>query len=178
MSSARIIKRHIPVVNLEPDQKPSAEQIVQVANGELQILNEGEKLGITLPRKHRALFMAAITQGYLKHSKQQSRVAEMFSCWCDAKRIPCVTFEIEKDCVDMLSTNDSMEKDNPCVTMHFDVATADRPFTKVGLIAVAELVLREFIGRCAFSLEGLGGCITVQPRSANHDAGVQNLVHD
>jgi hypothetical protein len=141
MPNARTMKRQIPVVNLEPDQEPSAEQIVQVANGELQILNEGEKLGITLPRKDRALFMAAITQGYLKHSKQQTLLAEMFHCWCDAKEIPCVTFEIEKNCVDMLSTNDSTEKDDPFITMHFDAATAARPFTKAGLIAVAELVL-------------------------------------
>jgi hypothetical protein len=128
-------------MHLEPDQELSAEQILQAANGKLQILNEGEKVGITLPRKDRALFMAAITQGYLKHSKQQTRLAEMFHYWCDAKEIPCVTFEIEKDCVDMLSTNDSMEKDDPFVTMHFDTATATRPFSKAGLIAVAELVL-------------------------------------
>src|SRR3954454_14952378 len=141
MPNASTIKGQIPVVNLKPDEEPSAEQIVQAANGELQILSEGEKVGVTLPRKHRALFMAAITQGYLKYSRQQTRPAEIFSCWCDAKEIPCVSFEIEKDCLDMLRTNDSMEKDDPFVTMHFDVATSGRAFTQAGLIAVAELVL-------------------------------------
>lgn len=141
MPNARTIKGKIRVVNLKPDEEPSAEQIVQVANGKLQILNGGGKVGITLPRKHRALFMASITQGYLKYSRQQTRLAEVFSCWCDAKEIPCVSFEIEKDCLDMLSTNDSTKKDDPFVIMHFDVATAARAFTKAGLIAVAELVL-------------------------------------
>lgn len=40
-----------------------------------------------------------------------------------------------------LSTNDSTEKDDPFVTMHFDVATAGRPFTKAGLVAVTEFLL-------------------------------------
>jgi hypothetical protein len=43
----------------------------------------------------------------------------------------------------MLGPDDSMEKDDPLVTMHFDVATAGRPFTKAGLVAVAELLLRK-----------------------------------
>jgi hypothetical protein len=141
MPDARTNKGQIPVVNLKLDEEPSAEQIVQAANGALQILNEGGKVGITLPGKHRALFMTAITQGYLKYSRQQTRLAEVFSCWCDAKEIPCVSFEIEKDCLDMLSTDDSLKKDDPFVTMHFDVATAGRAFTKAGLIAVAEVVL-------------------------------------
>jgi len=140
MPNARTIKPQIPVVNLELEEEPSAEQIVQVANGELHILNEDGKVGITLPRKHRALFMAAITEGYLKYSRQQTRLVEVFSCWCDAKEIPCVSFEIERDCLDMLNTDDS-RKDDPFVTMHFDVSTSGRPFTKAGLIAVAELVL-------------------------------------
>jgi hypothetical protein len=141
MPNARKIKGHIPVVNLNPEQELSAEQIVQVANGEVQIFSEGDKAGIALPHKHRALFMAAIALGYLKHARQQTRVVEAFSCWCDAKGIPYVSFEIANDCLDMLSTNDSMEKDDPFVTMHFDVATADRAFTKAGLLAVAELLL-------------------------------------
>jgi hypothetical protein len=112
-----------------------------VANGELQIFNDGEKVGIILPRKHRALFMTAIAVGYLKYSRRQTRLAEVFSCWCDAKAIPCVSFVIENDCVDIVSTNDSMEKDDPLVTMHFDAATAGRPFTKAGLVAVTEFLL-------------------------------------
>jgi hypothetical protein len=133
--------RTIPMVNIEPDQELSAEQIVQVANGELQVFNDGERVGIILPRKHRALFITAIAVGYLKYSKRQTRLAEAFFCWCDAKAIPCVAFAIENDCVDVASTNDSMEKDDPLVTMHFDVATAGRPFTKSGLVAVTEFLL-------------------------------------
>lgn len=41
----------------------------------------------------------------------------------------------------MLSTNDSTEMADPFVTMHFDVATVGRAFTKAGLLAVAELLL-------------------------------------
>lgn len=137
MPDARII----PMVTFQPDQELSAEQIVQVANGELQIFNDGEKVGIILPRKHRALFMTAIAEGYLKYSRRQTRLAEVFSCWRDAKAIPCVSFAIENDCVDIVSTNDSMEKDDPLVTMLFDAATAGRPFTKAGLVAVTEFLL-------------------------------------
>jgi hypothetical protein len=129
------------MVELQPDQEPSAEQIVQVANGELQILSDGEKVGLILPRKQRALFMAAITLGYLKYSRQQTRLADVFSRWCDAKAIPCVSFEIENDCVDLVSTNDPMEKDDPLVIMHFDASTAGRPFTKAGLVTVTEFLL-------------------------------------
>jgi hypothetical protein len=134
--------RAIPILNLNPDQELSADQIVQVANGELQVLtDDGEKVGILLPRKDRALFIAAITLGYVKYSRTQTRLAYVFCRWCDAKEIPCVSFEIEKDCVDMVSTNDSVEADDALVTMHFDVTTAGRPFTKAGLLAVAEVLL-------------------------------------
>jgi hypothetical protein len=133
--------RTIPILNLKPDQELSAEQIVRVATGELQVLNDGEKVGILLPRKHRVLFMGAITLGHLKCSRKQTHLAEVFCCWCDAKEIPCVSFEIDNDCVDIMSTNDSAEKADPLVTMHFDVATAGRPFTKAGLVAVTEFLL-------------------------------------
>jgi hypothetical protein len=134
--------RMIPILNLKPDQELSANQIVRVANGELLLLtDDGEKVGILLQRKNRVMFNDAITLGYLKCSRKQTRLAEVFCCWCDAKEIPCVSFEIENDCVDMLSTSDSVEKDDPFVTMHFDVATAGRPFTKTGLVAVTELLL-------------------------------------
>jgi hypothetical protein len=133
--------RTTPILNLKRDQELSAEQIVRVANGELQVLNDGEPVGILLPRKHRVSFMAAITLGYLKYSGKQARLAEVFCSWCDAKDIPSVSFQIEHDCVDILSTNDSVKKDDPFVTMHFDVATASRPFTKAGLVAISELLL-------------------------------------
>jgi hypothetical protein len=141
MPDAPKIKGQIPVVNLNPEQELSAEQIVQVANGEMQIFREGSKAGITLPRKHRELFMGAVALGYLKYSRQQTRVVEAFSCWCDARRLPCVSFEIDDDRLDILSTTASMENDDPLVTIHFDVSTADRAFTKAGLLAVAELLL-------------------------------------
>ncbi len=132
----------IPILTLKPNQELTADQIVSVANGELQVqTDDGEKVGIVLKRKDRALFMAAIPLGYLKYSGKQTRLTEVFCRWCDAKQIPCVSFEVENDCVDMLSTNDSVEKVDAFVTMHFDVATAGRPFTKAGLLAVTELLL-------------------------------------
>ncbi len=47
----------------------------------------------------------------------------------------------EDDYVPIPGTVDPAEKDDPFVTMHFDVATAGRPFTKAGIVAVAELLL-------------------------------------
>ena len=102
MPNARKIKGHIPVVNLNPEQELSAEQIVQVANGEVQIFSEGDKAGITLPHRHRALFMAAIALGYLKYSRQQTRVVEVFSCWCDAKEIPDTAVLVDVDPLSLL----------------------------------------------------------------------------
>jgi hypothetical protein len=170
MANARTIKAQIPLVNLKPDEEPSAEQIVQVANGELHILNEDGKVGITLPRKHRALFMVAITDGYLKYSRQQTRLVEVFSCWCDAKEIPCVSFEIERDCLNMLNIDDAMKKDDPFVTMHFDVATSGRPFTKAGLIAVAELVVEHL---CDVALSPWKVSVGVLPLSLARQIMVQ-----
>jgi hypothetical protein len=141
MPDNRKIKGHIPLVNLNPEQELSAEQIVQVANGELQIFSEGIKAGITLPHKHRALFMGAVALGYLTYSRHQTRVAEVFSFWCDAQKLPCVSFEIDDDCLDMLGADDPMENDDSLVTMRFDLATADRAFTKAGLMAAADLLL-------------------------------------
>lgn len=128
-------------MTLKSDQEPSPEQIVQVVNGELRIFTEGQKIGITLPAKHRPLFMAAVKQEYLKYLREDARVVEAFSWWCDARGIPCVRFEIESDSLDMLSTNDSIAKDDPYVRMHFNVATAGRVFTKAGLVAIVKLLL-------------------------------------
>ena len=133
--------RKIPVVNLKPDQELSAEQIVRVASGEMQVLHEGKKIGLLLQPQHRVLFKTAIALGYLRYSRKQTRLAEVFSCWCDAEEIPCASFGIEDDCVAIPGTDDPAENDDPFVTMHFDAATAGRPFTKAGLVAIAELLL-------------------------------------
>ena len=133
--------RAIPTVSLEPDHELTAEQIVQAANGKLRIVIDGEKSGFSLPVNQRVLFTAAITLGYLKHTKKQARLAEVFACWCDAKEVPCVSFEIEDDCVDMMSTEDPAEQDDPIVTLHFDTSTSSRPFSKKGLVTVAEFLL-------------------------------------
>jgi hypothetical protein len=45
------------------------------------------------------------------------------------------------DCVDIPSTNDSLENVDPFVTLHFDVVTAGRLFIKAGLVAVTERLL-------------------------------------
>jgi hypothetical protein len=132
----------IPILNLTPDQEISADQIVLVANGKLQIETEdGEIVGIRLQRKDRPLLHDAIALGYLKYSGRQTPLGETFRCWCDAKEIPCVSFEVENDCVKIPSTNDSVENADPFVTMRFDVVTARRPFTKAGLVAVTEHLL-------------------------------------
>jgi len=131
----------IPPLNLKPDQELSADQIVQVATGELPVLMDHAETGIRLQRKDRPLLHGAITLGYLKHSGKQTRLREVFWHWCDAKRIPCVSFKIEHDCVDILSTNASVANAEPFLTLHFDVVTAGRPFTKPGLLAVADVLL-------------------------------------
>ena len=134
--------RMIPILNLKPDEELSADQIVLVATGELRVLtDDGEQIGIILRRKDRPLLNGAIALGYLKYSGKQTPLAEVFCCWCHAKEIPCVSFEVENDCVDITSTDDSVEADDPLVTMHFDVVTAGRPFTRVGLVAVADVLL-------------------------------------
>jgi|SRR5665213_1066804 len=132
----------IPILNLKPDDELSADQIVLVATGELKVLkDDGEKVAIILRRKDRPFLNGAIALGYLKYSGKQTRLAEVFCCWCDAKEIPCVSFEVENDSVDITSTDDSVDEDDPLVTMHFDVVTAGRPFTRVGLVAVADVLL-------------------------------------
>ena len=136
----RINRARTPVVTLSPDQEPSPEQIVQSANGQLRIFQEGQKIGITLSPKDRPLFLAAIKQEYLRHSMADTRVVEVFSAWCDAKDIACVRFQIERDCLDIMSTNGQISED-PYVTMHFSVATTGRVFTKAGLVAVVKFLL-------------------------------------
>jgi hypothetical protein len=113
-----------------------------VATGELKVLtDDGQRFGISLRRKDRPSLHDAIALGYLKHSGKQTRLADFFRWWCDAREIPCVSLEVENDCVDITGTDDTVNQDNPLVTVHFDVATAGRPFTMVGLVAVAEGLL-------------------------------------
>jgi hypothetical protein len=134
--------RMIPILNLNPDQEISADQIVLVANGKLQIETEdGERVGILLRRKDRSLLNDAVAMGYLKYSGKQTHLGEVFCCWCDAKEIPCVSFEIEHDLRGHPSTNEPLEKVDPFVTLRFDVVTAGRPFTKAGLVALTEHLL-------------------------------------
>src|SRR3984957_7468111 len=118
----------IPVINLKPGQELSADQIVRVANVRLHLLtDDGEKVGFLLKGKIRVLFNDAITVGYLKCEKKQTRLAEVFCCWCPAREIPCAYFEIENDRLHKPRTNDSVEKNAPFVSIHFDLATAGRP---------------------------------------------------
>jgi hypothetical protein len=132
----------IPILSLQADQEPSADQIIRSANGELQILtDDGAKVGILLQRKDRLLLDTAIALGHLECSGTKTRLAEVFCAWCDAKQVPYVSFVVEKDCVDILSANDSLENRDPLVTLHFDVATARRPFSRAGLLAVTEFLI-------------------------------------
>jgi hypothetical protein len=128
-------------VTLQPDQQPSPEQIIHAVNGELRIFQEGQRVGITLPTKHRPLFAAAIKQGYLKHQREDRWVVEAFSWWCDARGIPCVRFAVESEYLEMVSTESAMVKSDPYVRMYFNVATAGRVFTKTGMVAIVKFLL-------------------------------------
>ena len=130
------------ILSLKPDQEISADQIVLVANGKLQVETEdGEKLGIRLQHKDRPLLNDAVALGYLTYSGKPTRLREVFRCWCETKKTACVSFEVENERVDIPSTNDSLENFDPFVMLHFDVVTAGRPFTKAGLVAVTELLI-------------------------------------
>jgi hypothetical protein len=59
----------IPILILRPHEELSADQIVLVASGELKVLkDDGEKIGIILPRKDRALLK----------KRNRPRVSEVF----------------------------------------------------------------------------------------------------
>lgn len=134
--------RIVPIIELGPGEPLTAEHVVKAANGELKIFINGEEAAICLPRKDRVPFRAAITLKYLKHSRKQPRLAEVYCYWCEAKQIPCVSFEIEDDCVEMMAGTDGLlDKDDPFVVLHFDAATSGHPFTRKGLVAVTGFLL-------------------------------------
>jgi hypothetical protein len=129
------------LIILRPDQEPTPDQIVRAVNGQLRLLQQGQRIGVLLPARCRPLFMSAVDQEHLKHSKGDTQVVEAFSWWCDAKGIPCVRYEVEPDCLDILAADESMSKGDPYVRMHFSVTTAGRFFTKAALMAMADLLL-------------------------------------
>lgn len=140
-TDSRARRVRTPVVTLQPDQPPSAEQIVHAVNGELRILQEGRRTGIMLAAKHRPMFMAAVGQGYLKHQKEDQRVVEAFCRWCDARGTPCVRFAVESEYLEMSTADDATARSDPYVRMYFNVATAGRVFTRTGMLAVAGYLL-------------------------------------
>ena len=55
----------LPTLCLKPDEELTADQIVKAAHGKLNVLSDGEKVGLLLPRKHREAFVTATRLGYL-----------------------------------------------------------------------------------------------------------------
>jgi hypothetical protein len=113
MSPAPLPKARPSVLTLAPGDEPSPEQVVQAVNGQLRILSEGQRIGFSLSPKHRPLFLAAVQQGYLLQPGAHTRVADAFLWWCEAKGIPCVRFQIERACLEMVPTDDNDKSPSP-----------------------------------------------------------------
>src|ERR1035438_3422027 len=133
MSSAQFPKARPSALTLAPDDEPSPEQVVQAVNGELRILRDGHRIGFSLSPKHRPLFLAAVQHEYLLHSEPHSRLVDAFFWSCESKGIPCVRFQIERDCVEMVPTDDNTAAEDPWVRVHIYMETTGRVFTKAGL---------------------------------------------
>lgn len=125
------------MLTLAPGDEPSPEQVVQAATGRLRILREGHRIGFSLPPKHRPQFLAAVQQGYLLQPEPNARLADAFLWWCEAKDIPCVRFQIEPDCLEIVPTDENAAAEDPWVRVHFYMETTGRIFTKAGLLAAA-----------------------------------------
>jgi hypothetical protein len=139
MSSAPLPNARPSVLTLAPGDEPSPDHVVQAVNGRLRILREGHRIGFSLSPKHRPLFLAAVRQEYLLHSAPQAQLADAFLWWCEAKGIPCVRFEVERDCLEIAPTDDNAAED-PWVSLHLSIETTDRVFTKTGLVAAASIL--------------------------------------
>jgi hypothetical protein len=137
MSSAPLPKVRPSVLTLAPGDEPSPEQAVQAVNGQLRILREGHRIGFSLSPKDRPLFLAAVQQRYLLQPVVHARLVEAFLWWCEAKGIPCVRFQIEQDCLEMVPTDDHAAAEDPWVRVHLSMDTTGRVFTKAGLLAAA-----------------------------------------
>jgi hypothetical protein len=140
MSSAPLPKARPTVLTLAPGDEPSPEQVVQAVNGQLRILREGHRIGFSLSPKHRPLFLAAVQREYLLHSTPRARLVDAFLWWCESKGIPCVRFQIERDCLEMVPTNDNAAAEDPWVRVHFYMETTGRVFTKAGRVAAAGIL--------------------------------------
>lgn len=119
---------------LDPGDEPSPEQVVQAVTGQLRVLRDGQRIGLALPPKLRPEFLAAIHHQYLLHAALNGRLHYAFLWWCEARRIPCVRFEIVGNLLEMGSSEDHW------VRVHIDFETAGRILTKAGLLAVAGIL--------------------------------------
>jgi hypothetical protein len=124
-------------LRLAPADDPSPAQVVQAVIGQLRILREGHRIGFSLPPKGRALFLAAVKEGYLLHSVTNARLVDAFFWWCEAKGTPCVRFQIERDCLEMVPTDDNAPTEDPWIRVHLCMETTGLAFTKAGLVAAA-----------------------------------------
>jgi hypothetical protein len=67
-------------------------------------------------------------------------LADAFLWWCESKGIPCVRFQIERDCLEMVPTDDNTAAEDPWVRVHIYMETTGRVFTKAGLVAAAGIL--------------------------------------
>jgi hypothetical protein len=128
------------VLTLAPGDEPSPEQVVLAVKGQLRILRDGHRIGFSLSPKHRPLFLAAVQQGYLLQPAANTRVVDAFLWWCEAKGIPCVRLQIERDCLEIVETDDNAAAEDPWVRVHIYMETTGRVFTKAGLVAAAGIL--------------------------------------
>jgi hypothetical protein len=128
------------VLTLAPGDEPSPEQVVQAVNGQLRIFREGHRIGFSLSPKYRPQFLAAVQRGYLLQQATHARLVEAFLWWCEVKGIPCVRFQIERDCLEMVPTDDNAAAEDPWVRVHIHMETTGRVFTKAGLVAAAGIL--------------------------------------
>jgi hypothetical protein len=125
---------------LSPGDEPSPEQVVQAVTGQLRILREGHRIGFSLSPKHRPLFLTAVQLGHLLQPVANARLVDAFFWWCDAGGIPCVRFQIERDRLEIVPTDDDAASEDPWVRVHFYMETTGRVFTKAGLVAAAGIL--------------------------------------
>jgi len=128
------------VLTLAPDDEPSPQQVVQAVTGQLRILRDGHRIGFSLSPKHRPLFLGAVQQGYLLQPVAHAWLVDAFLWRCEARGIPCVRFQIERDCLEMLPTEDDAAAEDPWVRVHIYMETTGRIFTKAGLLAAAGIL--------------------------------------
>ena len=112
--------------------------MVQAVSGKLRILRDGNRIGFALRPKHRQRFLSAVQHGYLAESPESGPLVDAFLWWCEAGEIPCVRFQVERECISFTGHENPAE--DPHVSLHFSMATRGRILTKTGVPAVAGIL--------------------------------------